>query len=416
MGSGNSKNKEDAKKQANAKVELSRSGSKASVAAKKEQQDSQKTKKLTKKDAPKLVISKSFSKYEVEQMGSKKSSSGSAKDGKQRHGSCAAHLSEDYKRTLRHAHSETEMSDVTKLIWEMEYQEKVQEVKKHHKEIRDKEEAANGKNKGVRRNRSVSKPGEVGNLAFASYVSAMDCLNINPDEIKPDFNGVQDAEMIRKCVKSKKYKDLLSLVGTKNCIERCVIAKKYKHLYGQDITALFRSELVGDFRILMEGLFIPVIDFLTTCLRRAMKGFGTNEKTIINILVPCNNDDIRQLKECYLIKYGRDLEKDIHNETSGYFRRTLVSLMQGAREPCIDESGKTKEVDPNKAKTDAETLYEVGEGRWGTDESVFNSIMCNRSWTELKAIFEEYSNLSKRDIYKAIKSEFSGDIQDTHIG
>ena len=38
--------------------------------------------------------------------------------------------------------------------------------------------------------------------------------------------------------------------------------------------------------------------------------------------------------------------------------------------------------------------------------------MASRSFTQLRAVFAEYSKISKNDIEKAIKKEFSGDIED----
>lgn len=49
--------------------------------------------------------------------------------------------------------------------------------------------------------------------------------------------------------------------------------------------------------------------------------------------------------------------------------------------------------------------------RLGTDESVFNMIMCSRSYRHLQQVFLEYQNLTGRDFDDAIKSEFSGDIE-----
>ena len=232
--------------------------------------------------------------------------------------------------------------------------------------------------------------------------------NFQPER---DFNAVLDAEFVRKCLKKKNYQDLINIAGQRNCLERCVIAQKYKVSFGVDILASFRADLVGDFRILMEGLFVPQIEFLVKCLRRAMKGFGTCEKSLYEILVPCTNEDIKRIKETYLIKYGRDIETDLRQETSGHFRRILVSLIQGGRvEDPLEE-----QVNQEQAQKDAQDLYKAGEARWGTDEGSFNAIMCNRSWPQLRLTFDQYENLSKKNILQVIRSEFSGDICSTHL-
>ena len=61
-------------------------------------------------------------------------------------------------------------------------------------------------------------------------------------------------------------------------------------------------------------------------------------------------------------------------------------------------------LSPNQA------LYQAGEQKWGTDESQFNKILASRSFPQLRATFEEYKKISKKDLEEVLKSEFSGDI------
>lgn len=62
-------------------------------------------------------------------------------------------------------------------------------------------------------------------------------------------------------------------------------------------------------------------------LRKAMKGLGTDEKAIIEVLGHRVNEQRQEILKTYKTKLGRDLLKDLHSEISGSFRDTIESMM-----------------------------------------------------------------------------------------
>ena len=105
-----------------------------------------------------------------------------------------------------------------------------------------------------------------------------------------------------------------------------------------------------------------------------------------------------------ILTEGRDLINDVKSETSGSFRRLLVSLLQGQR---------SENTEPNKEECEkiAKELYEAGEKKWGTDDSVFNRIFASRSPMEISCISKAYHSLTGHSVLQAINNEFSGDIK-----
>ena len=59
---------------------------------------------------------------------------------------------------------------------------------------------------------------------------------------------------------------------------------------------------------------------LAWSLRHAMKGAGTDEQCLIEILASADNKEIHLIKNRYQELYNRDLEKDLVSETSGHFK------------------------------------------------------------------------------------------------
>jgi annexin A7/11 len=53
----------------------------------------------------------------------------------------------------------------------------------------------------------------------------------------------------------------------------------------------------------------------------------------------------------------------------------------------------------------------TGEGKWGTDEEVFNKVFSHSSQGQLKLVFQEYKNVSGgRCIEEALRSELDGEM------
>lgn len=95
----------------------------------------------------------------------------------------------------------------------------------------------------------------------------------------------------------------------------------------------------------------------------------------------------------------------MRSDTSGHFRRLLMSLLAGSRNEKLT-------VDKAGAAETARSLYKAGVGRLGTDEPTFNAVIASQSQMQLRAVFDEYSKQFGHDIEKAIKLEMSGDLAD----
>ncbi|XP_040849212.1 annexin A4 isoform X2 [Ochotona curzoniae] len=135
------------------------------------------------------------------------------------------------------------------------------------------------------------------------------------------------------------------------------------------------------------------------------QGAGTDEGCLIEILASRTPEEIRRINQTYQQQYGRSLEDDIRSDTSFMFQRVLVSLSAGGR----DEGNY---LDDDLMRQDAQDLYEAGEKKWGTDEVKFLTVLCSRNRNHLLHVFDEYKRISQKDIEQSIKSETSGSFED----
>lgn len=177
-------------------------------------------------------------------------------------------------------------------------------------------------------------------------------------------------------------------------------------IYGKDLTKELKSELSGHFKDVVVGLCMSLPEFDATQLNKAIKGLGTNEKVLTEIICSRSNEQLKDIKVIYQRLFKNNLEVDIANDTSGDYKKILTSLLQGRRKP--DES-----INVANAKQEAQRLYEAGESKRGTDEVVFIEILCTNSFSQLLVIFEEYKKAHKKDIADVIKSEMSGNAKES---
>lgn len=62
-------------------------------------------------------------------------------------------------------------------------------------------------------------------------------------------------------------------------------------------------------------------------LYKAMKGLGTNDSTLIRIIVTRTEIDMQYIKGEYKKKYGKSLNDAVHSETSGNYKAFLLALL-----------------------------------------------------------------------------------------
>jgi annexin A7/11 len=219
------------------------------------------------------------------------------------------------------------------------------------------------------------------------------------------FNPNDDCAKLYKAMKGigTDEKILINILCKRTSGQRQEIALSYKTGYGKDLLKNLESELKGNLERLFKVLMRLPAQTEAKDLMNSMDGIGTNESTLIDIICTKNNDEMTELKNSFRSLFGKDLEKELRGESSGYFKRFLTSLSTAHRSNAP--------ADMNKAQQQAKELYEAGAKRAGTNEVTFNRIFAAESFEQLRATFDCYQRLTGHDIEKAIKSEMSGDVE-----
>ena len=245
-----------------------------------------------------------------------------------------------------------------------------------------------------------------------------DNLDIRPHHFAPEppmtqkqmvssnFNPEEDCKILRNAVHGwgTDEKAIINVIINRNAAQRAEIRRTYKACFGKDLIKRLKEDTSGNFKDVVAAMFMTPAEFDAMCLYKAMKGLGTHEGVLIEIIGTRTSQQLMEIKDAFQREYNQSLEKWVKGDTSGNFRNLLIALLQCNR-------SMNPNPDPNMCQQDAQMLYNAGEGRWGTDESTFIRIFANRSPAEMAMINDCYTRLRGKGLLKAIDKEFSGDIK-----
>uniref|UniRef100_A0A8C8FKT3 Annexin n=1 Tax=Oncorhynchus tshawytscha TaxID=74940 RepID=A0A8C8FKT3_ONCTS len=235
-------------------------------------------------------------------------------------------------------------------------------------------------------------------------------LNDLEGSIKPkaDFNAKDDAVALRKAMKGlgTNEKTLIDVLTQRSSGQRQLICKAYQEeAPGKTLVEDLEGDNYGHFEDLLVALVTPPVIYDCQEVTKAMKGVGTKDSVLIEIFATRSNKQIKEISDAYLKQTEKKLTLDLKKETSGEFAKAILILAEGKR----DEN---THVDAAKAKEDAKTLYNAGEKKWGTDESKFIDILCQRSIPQLRQTLVEYKTISGKSLQESIEGEMSGDLEE----
>ncbi|KAJ5721907.1 uncharacterized protein N7483_009841 [Penicillium malachiteum] len=123
-------------------------------------------------------------------------------------------------------------------------------------------------------------------------------------------------------------------------------------------------------------------------LRKAMKGFGTDEKAIIQTLAPLDPLQMAAVRATYSRHIKRDLYDDVKSETGGYLERGLLSVIEGP------------------LGSDVAWARESVAGL-GTKEWLMNEALLGRSNADIRAIKTAYERKYHRNLERDVVDDLS---------
>ena len=173
----------------------------------------------------------------------------------------------------------------------------------------------------------------------------------------------------------------------------------------------YRSGLEGDIKsatskYFQDGLVALVQGPLmhdVHSIRNAIKGLGTNETLLDDVMIGRSNADMRAIKRAYQQTFGKTLEEDVRNDLSGKTKQLYDMIMTATR------NEESTPVIPQEVEHDSVELHramKVG------DQIAVCSILTKRSDGQIRAIGIRFPGLHQTSLEHAIESNFKGHMHD----
>mmetsp|Transcript_493 Transcript_493/g.665 ORF Transcript_493/g.665 Transcript_493/m.665 type:complete len:340 (-) Transcript_493:311-1330(-) len=200
-------------------------------------------------------------------------------------------------------------------------------------------------------------------------------------------------------------KRLIEAIGSTTGEDRMKIAIKYQDMFEKDLIDVMEGEC-GDGNLGLALQFLARSPVAAECamIKKACDGLGTNEKLLYTILSGRSNEDMELLKKTFYKLYTEDLTSLVVSESGGSLKKVVVASLQAAEEEW-DPDYHTEE----KAAEDSETIYEAGQGRFGSDpEELIKTIVMSPP-KHLKMVNFQYADKYGYTLLKALEEELGGD-------
>ncbi|XP_060249664.1 annexin A13 isoform X4 [Ovis aries] len=174
--------------------------------------------------------------------------------------------------------------------------------------------------------------GDISGSLKRILVSLLQANRDEGDNVDKDLAG-QDAKELYDAGEGRWGTDELAfneLLAKRSHKQLRATFEAYQTLIGKDIEEAIEAETSGDLQKAYLTLVRSARDlqgYFADRLYKSMKGAGTDEDTLIDIIVTRAEVDLQGIKARFQEKYQKSLSDMVRSDTSGDFQKLLVALL-----------------------------------------------------------------------------------------
>jgi len=223
-------------------------------------------------------------------------------------------------------------------------------------------------------------------------------------------NANPDVDALKKAMSGfkKDHTTIIRILAKADPRHMALIRQTYAQRNGgssleSKIESSFRSHY-GD--VLLQLVRGPLLSDIHN-INRAIKGLGTKEDMLNDVLIGRSNADMRAIKDAYQSVFKRTMESDVEGDLSLKTKTMFQLIMRASR------TEDNYPYNPAEIAQYTDALHAATRGPSVTTNSdqVF-TILTQRSDNQIRAISNEYQQKYHKSLEDTIRSSFSGHMED----
>ncbi|KAH0574887.1 Annexin 1 [Spironucleus salmonicida] len=175
------------------------------------------------------------------------------------------------------------------------------------------------------------------------------------------------------------------------------VSQAYYCCYGKDVVKLLQKETSGTFDKFLTACFTKRYQLWVQLLKEAIKGLGTDEKSLCELIIMGTTTDMEILQKEYFRLYKKEMIEEISDDISNKapWAKLIKAWMYQTR------------FTRNSIAQDVDTLKQAMKGA-GTDEQAIIRILTTSTPAEFVQIAEAYEKTTGKPLREHLKKELSG--------
>lgn len=200
-------------------------------------------------------------------------------------------------------------------------------------------------------------------------------------------------------------KTLIRIIAKQDPIQMNTIREQYNQRLMADVLKKIESETSGNFKTGLLTVFRGPLMGDCWALYEAMKGLGTKEAVLDDVLIGRSNADLNAIKAEYQRLFKQSLESDLRGDLSAGTEQLFVMVIAARR------NEETVPVIPQQVEADVTELQRAMGNMISKDSSQTCQILTSRSDAQLRAITHAYAQRFHKSLESVVKSKFSGHME-----